>query len=103
MRVALFLTTYLSARRLTQKEMAERLAVSREYYARLESGKGKPSVKVLNKISSLLGVNVEAIFSSRNGEAIDPVLQEISENILLMKNYEKIQVLNAVRTIRRGG
>lgn len=103
MRVGLYLKAFRQANFLAQKEMAARLDVTREYYARLESSKVAPSVEMLEKISSVIGVEVEDIFRHRNGDRVDPVLQEIYEYVVMMGEKERKEVLSVIRKIAGGG
>jgi transcriptional regulator with XRE-family HTH domain len=43
----------------TQKEVAARLRISREYYAMLEEGHAEPSPRLLHILESELGVKTE--------------------------------------------
>lgn len=82
--------------------MAVKLDVTREHYARLESGKWKPSINVLSKISKSLGVNVEDIFDKQNGDSLDPEMKEIHEHLLMMNEKGRKRMLYFARKIMRG-
>lgn len=47
--------------RLTQEDAAERIAVSVEFYARIERGKSLPSIATFARIVSALGVSADAM------------------------------------------
>lgn len=49
-------------KKLTQKEIACRLGITREHYAQIESGRFHPSVNLLNTISSQLGIHATIDF-----------------------------------------
>lgn len=43
----------------TQKEMAEKLGLSQQYYGRFEKNKGQPNLETLAKLPSILGESVD--------------------------------------------
>ena len=47
---------------LTQEKLAEQLRISTVYVGYIEQGKGRPSLKLLMKISRKFGVKVEDLF-----------------------------------------
>ncbi len=47
---------------LSQEELAFRAGVDRTYVSQIERGVGNPSVRVLLKISKILGVDVHELF-----------------------------------------
>ena len=49
-------------RGLSQLELAIRASVSKSYMSDLENGRRNPSVKVLQKVASGLGVSLEKLF-----------------------------------------
>jgi putative transcriptional regulator len=49
---------------LTQKELGERVGVSRQAVNALETGKHSPSLDLAYRIAALFGCEVEAIFSN---------------------------------------
>lgn len=51
-------------RKLSQRELAERSGVSREYIARLELGQHDPTVGTLEKLAKALGVPVSALLDA---------------------------------------
>jgi transcriptional regulator with XRE-family HTH domain len=52
-----------NAGNLTQEQMADRIGVSRQKYANIESGVSNISLDILTKISGVLGVSVADITS----------------------------------------
>lgn len=53
---------------LTHKEVAQKVGISRCFYTQIEKGTRKPSLAVALKISNVLGIPVNEIFSE-SGEA----------------------------------
>lgn len=47
---------------LTQKHICERVEIAQGYYSIIETGKGEPSIAVLQKIADALGVPLYFIF-----------------------------------------
>ena len=99
----LFLKKYRTTRNLTQKELAHRLDIGREHYARLECGGRKPSVNMLEKISSKLGTNVTDIIKHANGDSLDNTVLEIIEHVLMMDEQQRKKILLTAREIVGGG
>ena len=52
------LKEFRQANVLLQKDVADKLGISREHYAQIESGKFEPSFKLLSAISKRLGVDI---------------------------------------------
>jgi transcriptional regulator with XRE-family HTH domain len=46
----------------TQERLADRVSLSSDYLSRLELGKENPTVDVLHRISSALGVSITTLF-----------------------------------------
>jgi putative transcriptional regulator len=53
---------------LTQTELARRVQVSRQTIIALESGKYRPTTVLALKLSEMLGVRVEDLFSLEPGD-----------------------------------
>jgi transcriptional regulator with XRE-family HTH domain len=62
-----FLKDYRVEHNLTQKQMAELLGTSRNYYCSLETGKKKPGFRLFGKIAEVLGIPVEYLRRMTNG------------------------------------
>lgn len=56
------LKTLRNARGLTQQELADALAVSRQTVISIESGKYDPSLPLAFKLAQFLGLRIEDIF-----------------------------------------
>lgn len=63
-RLASNLKELREARGLTQQELSERSGVPRPTLAHLESGQGNPTLAVLIKVASSLGIGIEALVSA---------------------------------------
>lgn len=48
----------------SQERLADRISLSSDYLSRLERGKGNPTVGVLHRISSALGVGITSLFEN---------------------------------------
>jgi transcriptional regulator with XRE-family HTH domain len=48
----------------SQERLADRVSLSSDYLSRLELGKGNPTVGVLHRISSALGVRITSLFEN---------------------------------------
>lgn len=56
--------------KLTQQELADKIGISRPYYADVEMGRYSPSVKVLTKLSLLLKLDLNFL-KENDGNNID--------------------------------
>ena len=63
-RLAQNLKDLREARGLTQQELSDRSGVPRPTLAHLESGQGNPTLSVLIKVASSLGIGIEALVSA---------------------------------------
>jgi len=54
--VSTYLKKYRLDHNLTQKEMADLIGTSQSYYSRLESGKNKPGIGMMKKISEITDI-----------------------------------------------
>ena len=57
------LKKYRGKVRLTQEELAEKVKVSRDFIALLETGRRRPSVKTMQKLARVLQVKASDILS----------------------------------------
>ncbi|MBM4170216.1 MAG: helix-turn-helix transcriptional regulator [Ignavibacteria bacterium] len=73
--IALLLKSYRSEQRLTQKELAAQLGISREHYSRLENGHAMPSLGVFERMCSELKLQMPSFLESQDqhGERIADV------------------------------
>lgn len=53
-------------KKLTQKQLATHLQITRAYYTNLEQGRGNPSLKVASKIKQILNYEKDDIFFEQN-------------------------------------
>lgn len=58
-----YLKQYRLKKNLTQQQMSELLNTSQSYYSRLEKGRRKPGIQMINRISELLNQSPEFIRS----------------------------------------
>lgn len=83
------------SRKITQEELAKKSELSKSYISMIESGKKKPTLVTLEKISNSLGIpfsilsflsfNIEEVPSGKKEifEKIMPEFKEIIENLYL--------------------
>src|SRR6185503_1671586 len=63
-RLAVNLKDQREAKGLTQQELSDRSGVPRPTLAHLESGQGNPTLSVLIKVASSLGIGIEALVAA---------------------------------------
>jgi len=52
-----YLKKYRMRHNLTQKEMADKLRTTQDYYCQIESGKKRPGHMMISRISTVVGVS----------------------------------------------
>jgi DNA-binding XRE family transcriptional regulator len=92
MQLALVLKMYRRSRQLTQKEVAALFGISREYYCRLESGKGKPSISLLETICRSTDIAVESIFGDDAEMNLRGQLNELCKLCLRLRSPDRKKV-----------
>lgn len=68
---------------LTQEQMAEKLAITRNGYAKIEQGKSMPNLKRLNEIANIFGVELFDLLKMDNQN----IVYQIGENYHGNNNY----------------
>jgi len=93
------LKAYRSANRMTLKQLGNRAGCTDAYLSQLERGHANPSIMILKKIASALGVKVVDFFLEAETKANDVVCKETERvNIRFKRGEAKIQML--VRNIQ---
>ena len=78
----------------TQHEMAEKLGLEHNSYAKMESGSNIPSVKILMRISEIFNVSVDLIlFGNDSKREINVSLNEKVLNYLDMLDVRKLETV----------
>jgi len=80
------LKSYRKKNRLTQKEIAAKLGITREHYAQIEEGKRIPPKQLQNKIAALMDSIVIDIQPRDN-----PEVQKFIKELLKKKDEESFQ------------
>lgn len=77
---------------LQQKAVALEVGLDQSNYNKVENGKREPSLEVLQKLSTILGVSIDELLSPENNKKPSIVTIEdktISEKIRLMEQLEE--------------
>ena len=93
------LKAFRSANRMTLKQLANKAGCTDAYLSQLERGRANPSIMILKKIASALGVKVVDFFLEPETQENDVVCKEGERvNIRFKQGDAKIQML--VRNIQ---
>jgi transcriptional regulator with XRE-family HTH domain len=93
------LKAFRSANRMTLKQLANKAGCTDAYLSQLERGRSNPSIMILKKIASALGVKVVDFFLESETQENDVVCKETERvNIRFKRGDAKIQML--VRSIQ---
>lgn len=79
---------YRNIKGLTQKELAEKIMISRSFMSQIESGISKPSEENLKKIADCLGVKVEQLITDNESE------NPLSELVLKLYELTKLEYID---------
>lgn len=80
------------AKDLTQREMASRLCLSQQAYAKYEVGTAKPNSDTLAQIAGELGVSVDYLLATETKNPADNVSEAKREMIALIDQLSDDQV-----------
>lgn len=76
----------------TQEELAQRLFVTKKAVSRWETGRGLPDVSLLPKISEVLGISIDELFSADEKAVLDYYREfhkKVDEHTLYVRSYER--------------
>ena len=102
--VSVSLVTYRKQRNFVQKQMADKLSISREHYSRLEEGKAHPSRKLFHRICNLTGDQISLPSGCKSASELEMcyLCAQLKESdadafrielMKLLKSYNKVQPL----------
>lgn len=81
---------YRKKAKLTQKEMANKLNVSRQSYIKYESGETEPSFETLKQISLILNTSIDNLLNNpanqNNSDQFDKLVNDIKALVDSYKN-----------------
>ena len=87
---------------LTQQQLGERAGVNYKYVGAIERGRENPSLKVIEKLATGLGVEMVDLFEVEHEERDPDVLRErIGEELQRAARDELRVALRMVRALRR--
>lgn len=78
-------------RHWTQKQMAEKLGLTRNGYAKIETGKSTPSLERLDEIASLFGVKLFELLKLDSKSVVYQIGENYHGNNNYYNNNEKLQ------------
>ena len=70
-KVAKTLRDARKSKRMTQNEVAEKVGVSRTYYADVERGRYNPSLALMTRLAKLLNINLNFLKQKNDGNTSD--------------------------------
>ncbi|UYZ75204.1 helix-turn-helix domain-containing protein [Moraxella bovis] len=78
-------------RQWTQEQMAEKLGLTRQGYAKIETGKSLPNLERLDEIAKLFGVNLFELLKTDNKSVVYQIGENYHGNNNYYNNNEKLQ------------
>ena len=90
-------------RGLTQEEVALRADITTSYYGQIERGSANPSVALLEKICTVMGISISDIFTNAdtNPLTIDALSMQIIHQLNGKSDEEKELILSMIKTAFR--
>ena len=88
-----------NSKKYSQQELADILGISLQYYGNLERGERTLSLQMAMKISSVLGITLDALvydISKENNSEID---EELSSLLNVCNDSEKKKLITIIRTV----
>jgi len=87
--------------KLTQDDLSKTLGVTRQHISFIEQGKGSPSLTLLPKLASELGVSVDYLVSGKTCVITDSVPAVKADKLLSLKSKKAIIAL--IEELQREG
>ena len=86
---------------LSQEQLALRACITTAYLGQIERGEKNPTVKLVEKISSVLELSLSELFSDQDIkiEDTDEILENITFELKNMSTEEKKEILKIIRHI----
>ena len=90
-------------RGLSQEEVALRADITTSYYGQLERGQANPSVSLLEKICSVMNIQIADIFTDTNTNilGIDAVSMQVLQQLSGKSEEEKALILSILKKVNR--
>lgn len=87
--------------KISQAELAELTNLSVGYISHIETGKKKPSLEVLVRVSEALNVTVDRLLLGNQTYDIVSYSPELKELLSDCSNYEKAVIYDLARSVKR--
>lgn len=84
---------------LTQEQLAEKVDISLNFMSLIENGKNM-SVQTLINLANALDVSIDYLLNENIPYCEDKILCQISQNLQLLNDDEKIYFLNMIKQYR---
>ena len=89
------------ALRLTQAQIAQRIGISAEFYARVERGQALPSIETLARMVTVLGISADELLGLDEEEERQPKAPKLPPNIAYVvdrarNNEQTLKLINAL-------
>jgi transcriptional regulator with XRE-family HTH domain len=76
----------------SQQEVADKLSMNREPYNPIETGKGEPTMNILQRITNVSDINVAGFFKAEsNGTEVRAVNEPLLQKVKLLEEFDEVQ------------
>ena len=86
-------------KKYSQQELADILGISLQYYGNLERGERTLSLQMAMKISSILGITLDALVFDISKENKSEIDEELSSLLNVCNDSEKKKLITIIRTV----
>ena len=77
---------------LSQQELADKLSMNRVQYNRIETGKSDPTMNILQRIATVLDINVVEFFEAKNNDTeVHTVNEPLLQKVKLLDELDEVQ------------
>lgn len=77
---------------LSQQDVADRLSMNRVQYNRIETGKSDPTMNILQRIATVLEVDIIAFFEAKNGNTdVNTINESLLQKVKLLDELDEVQ------------
>ena len=77
---------------LSQQEAADKLTMNRVQYNRIETGKSDPTMNILQRIASVLEIDIVQFFeTNKNGKEVQTINEPLLQKVKLLDELDELQ------------
>lgn len=87
------------SRNLSQEQLAEKMDISSKYLSQIETGGKTPSVEALDRLATVLNVEMSDLFEFRHLDSAASVIEEINLLLISASEEQRRRSLKVIRAL----